>query len=288
VSDWRPTAKQLEAITGASTLRSCPETVTTYGLPDPEYRGVGAVNNSFLKLMDPMPGSAISFFDGGDKPQFRIGRYVHQGVLTPHDPVPQFVVIPSEHEDGTEWRPSSNKAELWVSRQRAAGFEVFSQTDYLRWSGCIRSLSANPEIQTYLAAGHPEVSCFAVVEVDGVRFRMKTRIDWVPTGRALLNFKTTVKGGSSRYAFGREVLNGYGMQAAVELMVWNLCNPGDQRDTYVWPVVEKEPPYCISFFFADNNTLSRYRDKLALHLQTFADCVRNGVFPGDNQVYQLV
>ena len=45
-----------------------------YGMADAEYRRVGAVNNSFLKLMDPMPGSAIGFFSGGDKPQFRIGR----------------------------------------------------------------------------------------------------------------------------------------------------------------------------------------------------------------------
>jgi hypothetical protein len=288
MSDWRPTPEQLEAITGASTLDLVPPILSVYGMSDPDYRRVGAVNNSFLKLMDPMPGSAIGFFTGGDKPQFRIGRYVHQGVLTPHDPVPKFVVYPEVCADGAPWNMARNECQLWAAKKRAAGFEVFTQPEYNQWSGCIRSLCANSEVQTYLSDGQPEVSCVAVIEIDGVRFRIKTRIDWVPAGTALLNFKTTIKGGSSALKFGKEVRNGYGFQAAVELMVWNLCNPRDIRETYVWPVVEKEPPYCLAFFYATWDALFPYRDALQKRLSVFAKCIRDGVFPGDDPIYHAI
>lgn len=288
MSDFIPTVEQIKLITGNLGDRK-PRVV--FGMPDKEYRETGGCNMSFLKTMWPRPGSAASFFEKGDKPAYRFGRYVHQAILTPNDPVPAFVLQPDVYYPDylqpdleKKWNGNATVCKAWKAAQEAAGREVFTRDEYENMVGTVRSLAENAVIKSMMAKGDAEVSCFAPMEVNGIEFVGKTRIDWVPKGgSALCNIKTVLRGGTDKHEFLKSVKwQGYGIQAAYELHIWNLCNPDDQRHDYVWPVVEKAAPYIIRFFDADRYSLAPYVEQMQERLATFAKCIENGVFPGDD------
>lgn len=289
MSDFIPTDAQIEMITGASILKLRHKPWKTFGLPDADYRKCGGANQSMLKLMVPRPANVIRFFNGVFKPEFRIGHYTHQGTLTPHDPVPKFVIYPDKCEDGAPWNMARTECKLWVSGHRAGGFEVFTRNEYDEWSGCIRSLIANADVQQMMAKGHPEVSVFVPMELGGIRWISKCRIDWVPDEPYLANLKTVADCHSDPWHFGRTLRDhGYGFQAAYELMCWNAANPKDQRHEYRWPVVEKKPPYVVQWHYALESDLAQYREEVIERLQVFAECLRNRVFPGDSPTFHRI
>lgn len=296
------TPNQLQAITGWDRLSEYPATSVVLGLPDPDYRKIGAVSGSFIGEMDPTPGHACAFFEKKDATHFRIGRLVHQQVLTPNIPVQSIALIPERYtpspkskakldENGqAKWNANDSACELWTAQQVAAGRMCMDRKEYDITMGCIQSLAENPTSNALMADGDAEVTLVERMTVSGVEFLAKARIDWVPRrGSALVDIKTVIRGEGTLREFSKKVKwEKYGFKAAWYLDRWNRCNPDDQRSEFAWIVVEKGAPFAVSFYYLDAFSLEPYREQVRKKLEVFASCIRAGEFTADNNTIQLL
>ena len=290
------TTEQAQRLSGAGFLdylESIGGSHAERGTLDAHYRKSGGVSQSFLWSMDPMPAHA--FIETPDAPHFVVGRRVHHAILTPHDPIPDVVVKPEflgVDDKGKPWKWNGNRndCKAWVAEHEAAGRVVMSRDDYEVEKGCIESLTKNPVVSELFAAGDSEVSLFRTMNVDSVRFVKKARIDWAPRNmRCLVDLKTVRVGCSGLRDFQRSIdWEGYGPQAASYIDDWNACHPDDQRDEFCWVVVEKGFPFTIQFYKVKGPKIEHHLRTINKRLSTFAECLRDGVFPGDNNEIQEV
>ena len=289
--NWTPTPDQLEQLTGASIIASLFPDGTSQvicNLEDASYRTTDAISQSTLKCMTPTPAHIRTAFDQEDKPCYVTGRYVHGAILTPHDPLPELVVYPETYgPDAKKWTMAAKECKAWVADQEAAGRKPVKRDDYHEILGCIRAIAANPDASALLREGDSEVSVFNLECIDGVEFISKIRADHVPPGRCIVDIKTVEVRKSEKASFRKELKHprfggkGYGFQAAFYLTRWNAANPDQQKDAFVWVVSEKGEPFVVQLYSATLDQLGEYLDDVNATLLRFAQCVRDGVFPGD-------
>lgn len=291
--NFTPTPEQLESLTGASRLHLVPESEVIFDMPDDDYRKRGAVSYSKIEAMRPTPAHISGIFNFNDTADCRMGRHIHQGVLTPHIPLPDWVVTPEylgKDKQGNPWKWRGNRkdCELWVEMSEAAGKTVIDPVEHATITGCIQSIQGHQEAAKLLSFGDSEVSIFQTLEIDGVRFQEKSRIDKVLPRRGLLDVKTVRRGEANKAEVRKKIkFEGWGRQAAKYLTRWNCARPDDKRDTFMWIVVEKAFPFVVHITSMDDDgpedlSLHKYRNDAEKDLETFARCVRNGVFPGDS------
>jgi len=293
--NWIPSTETLRKLTGSDDieqLRANGGSLAVYGSEDSEYRASGGVSQSFLKSMRPTPAHAC--LESEEKPHFRIGRYVHQAVLTPHDPLPEFAVYPETYtgDKGEEkpWNMNANTCKRWVAQQYELGWTPLPRKEYDIITGCVRSVAENDTARTIFASGDAEISLFSLCDIGGIEVVTKARVDWAPhNSRALIDVKTVQRGESGARDFSRCVkYDGYGLQAAFYLRLWNACHPNDQRDSFIWVVVEKGAPFVVQFYIMEGGELEPYRIAAQEALETFAESIREGCFKGDNNLLQRV
>ena len=289
--NWTPTPEQLEQLTGASIIGSLFEGGTSRvirNLEDASYRTTGAISQSTLKCMTPTAAHIRTAFDQEDKPCYVTGRYVHGAILTPHDPLPELVVYPETYgPDAKKWTMAAKECKAWHEAVIASGRKPIKRDDYFETLGCVRAITSNPDAAALLREGDSEVSVFNLESIDGVEFISKIRADHVPPGRCIVDIKTVEIRKSEKHAFRKELKHprfggkGYGFQAAFYLVRWNMANPDQQKDTFVWIVSEKGEPFVVQLYSATLDQLGEYLDDVNATLRQFASCVRDGVFAGD-------
>jgi len=130
--------------------------------------------------------------------------------------------------------------------------------------------------QRVLGSGEAEVGLFWWDE--DLQLQLKGRLDWVTTGNAIVDYKTTED--ASPVAWGRTVGN-FGLieQAAYYLDLWNLLHPGNQRTTWVWLVQERTAPYCIASYYALPEEIDAGRKLYQKKLLKIVECRNSGVWP---------
>jgi len=310
--NWIPSTETLRKLTGSDDieqLRSLGGSHAIYGTADAAYRPRGGVSQSFLKSMRPTPAHAC--MESEDKPHFRIGRYVHQAVLTPHDPLPEFAVYPETYtgDKGEEkpWNMNVNACKRWVAQQIELGRTPLPRKEFDIITGCVCSVAENETAKRMFGTeedksgkivtnGDAEVSLFALCNIGGTEFVTKARVDWAPKKskrpnvlNSLVDVKTVQRGESGARDFSRCIkYDGYGLQAAFYLRLWNQCHRDDQRDSFIWVVVEKGQPFVVQFYVMEGGELEPYRIAAQEALETFAESVASGVFRGDNNQLQRV
>jgi hypothetical protein len=145
----------------------------------------------------------------------------------------------------------------------------------------------HPLAADILGDGKSEVSVFAPFNYGGTILR-KARMDWVPTGTALVDFKTSMdispKGVGKRDEFAQSIYDyDYDMQAAYYLDLWNAANPNDQKNAFVFVAldwVDDLELVGIRTMQADAKVFKSGRDKYLEAITKFIEYTTTGAIPG--------
>jgi len=290
MSDYRLTPDQLEAITGASYVKEAPEFSVVRKLPDPEYRRSGGLSGSFLRGLGPTDAHALSFFDRKMNWDMQCGIWIHQGILTPDVPLPEFAIQPTEI-DGKKWQWNRKDCAAWTEEQEKAGRHVLTFAESAQLFGAMAALDNNEEAKGILTNCETEISLFQRMRVGEVEFMRKARIDAVPNGqKCLVDIKSVQRCEGEERKVANEIRYGFwGQQAAWYLDMWNGCNPEDQKSQFVWIVVEKFHPFSVFIYYLNIDQLAPYRALIMDRMERAAKCIGDcGLFRGDQGIKQII
>ena len=122
-----------------------------------------------------------------------------------------------------------------------------------------------------LIDGQPEVSVYG--QDVGTGLQVKGKLDYLD-GDRIVDLKTVGVGGASPAAFTKQIANfRYHLQAAHYL---DLA----QAKTFIFLVVEREPPYQIGIYELDDDALAEGRWLRKKALDTVAFCRAANSWPG--------
>ena len=242
------------------------------GLPEEAYHGnKEAISSSLLrwegtpahlewKLSHPEPEESIELF---------IGTCVHSSVLEGRFPC-ALVRRPPD----VDLRTKEGKA--WVASQ--GDKRILKPEEFDAIMGCTLELCEHPFVTRNVRPARKEVSLLA--QRDG--YMAKCRIDIVPPGVTwLADIKTTREGEASPEGFQRTMSQrNYHAQARWYLDLWNELHPDDQRNDFVFIVVEKSPPYAVGIYRVSQEALEAGRRFNDERLATLLRCRETGVWPG--------
>lgn len=134
----------------------------------------------------------------------------------------------------------------------------------------------HPLARELVSSGTNECSGYAFCPTHGVVRKIR------PDARnrtVLVDLKTTLD--ASAREFGRSICRlGYHIQGAFYLDTANLIDGEGTYDTFAWIAVETKPPFAVAVYVADEDLLERGRVLYQNALETYASCVRTGVWPG--------
>lgn len=226
------------------------------------------------------------------------GTLAHCAVLEPHEFGKRYVVVPSDaprRPTEAQWnakKPSEDSVAsmAWWREfnSRNANREIITAAHYdtaMRQADSIRRL---PEIAEALERGQPEVTALWVDPATDEPCRC--RPDWVsdygPRRVILLDVKTYSH--ASADDFRRQVArkryhvqdafysDGYAAAAGVDVM------------GFVFVAVETEWPFAANALMLDDRSREQGRTDYRRNLNTYAECRRNGMWPGYGDRVQLI
>jgi len=248
------------------------------------------ISKSGLDLINRSPLHYLHRYKTGQrerKRHFDIGTGAHTFILEPERIDEELAIVP----DYAPKRPTasqlkakhpSDKAkksiEFWghFDREHAEKAFIFPRdlTDIHAMRASVFSHPAAAELLREGVAEHIHTWTDPTTGVD-----MKMRADWiVPKRKMIVDLKTTDD--ASPKAFARSARKWrYDVQAAVYL-------DGINYDNFIFIAVEKKPPYAVGVYFATPEMINEGRDKRDANLNTYAECLSNGIFRGYSDIIE--
>lgn len=276
------------------------------GMPEAEYHAAPGISHSILKHMQPTLAHGKAFLDSletaeeDDNINLIIGSLVHHAILTPEVPFPKIVMEPETYpvktglklDSGVDlveskpWHNGANHCKDWHKTQKAEGLLVLKKPEWETVAGCVKSLARHPLVQKVMKGGQSEVSVFRRSPAGPLT---KFRLDHIPGGQCLVDFKTVAgNGDASPRRFAKIILDrGYDTQAAWYFDGWNDLEFSEIRPDFwelkaefLFIVVEKEPPYAVATYLVDKADMQRGREKNWARLSGMVQAQVSGVWPG--------
>lgn len=254
-----------------------------FTIPQATYFAAPGVSNSMLSNIVPTPAHLRAYLDDPDDreetPAMFLGSMVHQAILEPDRPLPRLDIKP----EGMKFSTITGKQ--WRDARVNAGIHIVTHEEYSKLLGCVRSASKHPFIADVLGAETmTEVSVFS--RVNGSIMR-KARIDAVPPGNFLGDFKTTAD--ASPEGFRKALADrGYARQAAWYLDIWNHLFPEDHKDTFCFFALETKPPFLAAVYQLTTHAIETARDQILTRFESYRRCVESGEWPGYPDTPQLI
>lgn len=238
-----------------------------------EYHAHPAISKSGLDRIDQSPAHYRAWLSEPriTTPALTFGSACHNYVLECETFENRYVVAPS----GIDRRTKAGK-ELWEAfTSEAAGREIISTDDMEKLVAIRASIIDHPVAEELLdhGSGKAEVSVFGVLDDVGV----KCRPDWLREDGIVVDLKTTDNAGHS--AFSRSVAKyRYHVQSAFysDLLEAVTCEP---VKAFVFIAVEKAPPYAVSVYELDAESLEVGRSAYQRNLDTFRRCLEANHWP---------
>jgi hypothetical protein len=183
--------------------------------------------------------------------------------------------------DHDTWNTKAAKAE--VAAVRAEGGIPLKRHEIEMVNAMADAIRRHPLAAALLepAYGAPEQSGFWIDGPTGIRRRV--RFDWLPSiqsGRLIIpDYKTAAD--ASNDAFQKALDNyGYNQQAAWYEEAAVALGLGGQDTELLFIVQEKEPPYLVNVIGIDFFAREIGRAKNRAAIETFAECMSTGHWPG--------
>lgn len=252
---------------------------------EPHYHADrGSLSVTSAKLLLP-PNCPARFREAQDnppppKPAFDFGSLAHALILGKG---PELAILdPAVHglkADGTiadvpamtgMWRKAAAAA-------RAEGKLPVSTDDYLAAQQMAEAVWAHPVASELFTDGRPEVSVYQRDAETGVRLR--GRVDWLRNDGRIVDLKTSVTANPAELV-SRFWKFGYFMQDAWYRDLVAHHHDVPESEAFVFVVVEKTPPYLVTVVRYDAEAVEEGRRLNRLAVNTYAECVESGVWPG--------
>jgi hypothetical protein len=207
-----------------------------------------------------------------------LGTAAHAAILQPELYRSTYVVAPVMDRRTKDWKE-------WKAENVIDGHEIITQPDAWLVQGMAAAVMANPVARDLISRS--QVECTLQWTDPETGLRCKARPDLRPMhDHALGDLKTAAD--ASYRAFQRAIYSfGYHIQAAHALEGLATIN-GESCNTWVWIVVEKEPPFAVALYQADDITLDTARRERRRALGLIAACEKAGEFPGYPQDIQPI
>ncbi len=259
-----------------------------YDLPAPVYHHSDAVSNSMLKHLDPparLPAYMREEFE--ETWAMRCGTLVHHAILEPGTPFPNIIEIPAKYpaEKGEEkpWNRNAKYCKTWEAQNKSLGILPMKTDEIETVNRCIRAISDDADCKRVFRSGVGEVSLFDYIELpSGKRVFGKGRVDFIPAkGSALADIKVLSEGSAGPGQFSKIIADRrYHVAAAYYLRLWNQLNPDDQRQHFVYVLVERDEPNLVATYTLGPNSIEAGERELIRSLEIYAECRESGVWPG--------
>lgn len=262
-----------------------PLTITrpgVYDIPAEDYHRDpvpgGSLSSSGARRLLPPSCPALFRYEQDNPPEpkktFEIGTAAHRLVLGIG---PELVLV-----DADRWDTKEIKAEVAKIRER--GDVPLKRAEYEQVHAMADALRAHPSASALFApgTGFPEQSLFWRDRPSGVKRR--ARLDWLPAfndGRRMVlpDYKSCKS--AEPEAFNRAMDNyGYHQQAAWYLDAVRALGLAGDDAVFVFVAQEKTPPYLVTVIQPDAMAMRIARDRNRQAIQTYADCVASGRWPG--------
>lgn len=236
-----------------------------------QYHAHAAVSKSDLDLINrsPLHYKAAKEQPAEQTEAMLIGSVVHKLVLEPDGFPAEYAIAPK-----CDRRTSEGKA-IWKEFVMNCGERTtVSAENYRKAKAIADSVLSNTAVQKLLTGGHAEQSYFWTDADTGIE--CKCRPDYLRSSVAV-DLKTT--NDASPEGFIKSAYNyRYHVQAW-----WYLhglqANGIDVRD-FVFIAVEKEPPFAVCLYAADDLMLQLGEREAKANLHTYAECISSGLWHG--------
>lgn len=234
-----------------------------------------AVSKSWLDRIDRSPAHLRAYLDGAkkDTPALLLGRLVHTAVLEPDLIDSEFVTTPTD----INRRTKDGKAE-YAAWQAENDSKTIVTADQFQLAIAIRdSVLKNRAAKTLLQSGNPEQT--VVWENTETGEKCKARADWLREN-VIVDVKTTIDARPDPFA--RAIANyRYDVQTS-------HYEEGFDMNRFVFIAVEKEPPYAVAVYAADDLIRARGKKARDKNLRTYAECKATASWPGYEEVIHTI
>lgn len=224
------------------------------------------------------------------KKHFVVGSITNDVLLQAHLLDEQYVIVPADAPRRptaaqlNAKKPSDETLaaiEWWDNfNEKVGGRTVVEADDYDRACRMRDAVHAHPAARVLLKQGIAEKTLYFEEPETGAK--CKCRPDFIgvmPNNEhMLIDLKTTSD--ASPDSFGRSALSWrYHVQAAFYSEGFYHAT-GNFPQIFGFVVVEKEYPFAVACYYADERTLELGHNAYMKNLQTYLDCLQSGVWPG--------
>jgi hypothetical protein len=207
------------------------------------------------------------------------GSMIHQLTLEPTKPIQGVVEIPQVYpaKDGEKpWHNGATYCKNWIATQKANRLQPVTRDELEKIQTTARTLV--DRYAPIFAQGIGELTaCCHLPELD---VSLRCRLDWVHPGSTLYDLKTARD--ASEKGFDSAIWdNGYHLQAAMYLDVWNaIAGEENRKDSFAFIAIEPEPPYASSIVVLSPDMIALGREAYLAALVMHCKCVRENNWPG--------
>ena len=252
-----------------------------HGISNADYHASAGISKSGLDFVNQSPAHYFGRYldpncpadDDKQTTAQQDGELAHCAILEPDEFAKRFVVGPDVARSTKAWKEFADAA----AAQGRSSIKPDQCATALAQAASMRRI---PDIASALAIGHPEVSAFWIDEDTGML--CKCRPDHVhdcgEAGVVLVDVKTC--GNASPSEFSRMIAkHRYHVQAAWYSDGYAKAS-GRRVLGFIFAAVEMNYPFVSCAMQLDEESVDQGRADYRRNLDTYADCVASGEWPG--------
>lgn len=243
-----------------------------------DYHAHPAVSKSDLDLIHRSPMHYLYRKEHPQKPTLALitGSVVHKMVLEPETFADEYIIAPT-----LDRRTRAGKEEWAAFEQEAAGRTIITGDMLTLAENIAEAVSHHKTARALLTGGKAETSHFWTDVRTGME--CKCRPDYLRAGGFCVDFKTTQD--ASPEAFERAAYN-YRYHVQAYWYLEGLKNCGGLADSFVFIAAEKEPPYAVAVYYADELMLRLGEQEARADLELLAKCRSTNLYHGYSESIQ--
>lgn len=250
------------------------------GVDFDEYASWDAVNASTLNTFSKTPAHVYYEMTHGGKDSTQamdLGWMVHLAVLEPEKFADTVVACPL-----TDKRTKAGKAAWADFEAKNAGKYITSEKEFEKVEAMAKSVLSHETAAAFFSGpGQNEISI--VWEESSVLCKARIdRISKINESPVVGDFKTART--ADRRSFEKAIYDfGYHVQGAHYLAGLEVLYPvpaGAPDRSYVFIVVENQPPYCTAVYELEDVALDEGKTFRDQYLKQWKECMASGVWPG--------